>query len=236
MTTQKSSRFYSVSYLGSYVTHATQEWPLGAPTERDSRLLQAAKRSKDNRNQKFDCWLPVSSTGLHLSATGNAVEYPLTTVHGCNFYWPAPASLTNRTIVLERRGGLRDRTLPGHFQTVHPPWRCGGHAAVSSVHLPTGKIRRRPLQLDVQANEASQAAARRRTAHLLFSQILNQAGSFSRGPLSPIAISILCTLNDFILCVVILSLFIQLFWRWKYSFVLDLNIFCFCFYFFPIER
>ena len=45
-----------------------------------------------------------------------------------------------------------------------------------------------------------------------YKQILNQAGSFSRGPLSPIAISIR-TLNDFILCVFILSLFIQLFWR-----------------------
>ena len=93
MTTQKSSRFYSVSYLGSYVTHATQEWPLGAPTERDSRLLQAAKRSKDNRNQKFDCWLSVSSAGVHLSVSGKAVEWELSTVHGCNSYWPAPASL-----------------------------------------------------------------------------------------------------------------------------------------------
>jgi hypothetical protein len=93
MTNQKSCRFYSVAYLGSYVTYATQDRPLGAPTERYHRLIEAAKRSKDNRNQKFDCWLSVSSSGLHLSVKGKAVDYPLSTVQGCNSFWPAPASL-----------------------------------------------------------------------------------------------------------------------------------------------
>ena len=190
MTTQKSSRFYSVAYLGSYGTHATQEWPLGAPTERDSRLLQAAKRSKDNRNQKFDCWLSVSSAGVHLSVSGKAVEWELSTVHGVQLLLAGTCF-----VVLERRGRLRGRPLPGHFQTGHPPGRCRGHAAGSSVCLPTEKRRRRHLQLDVQANEASQAAARRRTAHLLFSQIASQAGSFSRRPLSDASpFQLLCTL------------------------------------------
>jgi hypothetical protein len=93
MTNQKSVRYYSVAYLGSYETYATQKWPLGAPTELYRRLIETAKRSKVNRNQKFDSWLCVTSTGLRLSAAGKVVEYPLPTVQGCNSFQPAPKSL-----------------------------------------------------------------------------------------------------------------------------------------------
>ena len=93
MTNQKSIRYYSVAYMGSYVTYATQDCPLGASTERYYRLIEVAKRNKNNRSQKFDGSLFVSSTGLHLSVAGRAVEYPLSTVQGCHSFWPAPASL-----------------------------------------------------------------------------------------------------------------------------------------------
>ena len=93
MTNKKSIRCFSVAYCGSYVTNATQDWPLGAPTKSYCRLTKAAQRSKQNRKQKFDGSLSVSSTGLHLSVAGKAVEYPLSTVQGCKSYWPAPASL-----------------------------------------------------------------------------------------------------------------------------------------------
>jgi len=94
MTNQKSVRYYSVAYLGSYLTYATQEWPLGAPTELYRRLIETAKRSKVNGNQKFNSWLSVSSTGLRLSVAGKAVEYPLSTVQGCDSFHPAPESLS----------------------------------------------------------------------------------------------------------------------------------------------
>jgi hypothetical protein len=93
MTNQKSVRYYSVAYLGSYATSATQDRPLGAPTESCRRLIEAAKRSKVNGNQKFGNWLSVSFNGLRLSVAGKVVEYPLSTVQGCHSFEPAPESL-----------------------------------------------------------------------------------------------------------------------------------------------
>ena len=93
MTNQKSVRYYSVAHLGSYVMYGPQDRPLGAPAESCRRLIAAAIRNKENRNQKFDSWLSVTSTGLRLSAAGKTVEYPLSTVQGCDSLWPAPESL-----------------------------------------------------------------------------------------------------------------------------------------------
>jgi hypothetical protein len=113
MTNQKSIRYYSVAYMGSYVTYATQDWPLGAPTERYHRLIEAAKRNKHNRNNKFEGSLSVSSSGIHLSVTGSRV----TAVDGAGLQ----LFLTGTGFTVPERRSCQ----------------CGGNAAVSSTGLPT---------------------------------------------------------------------------------------------------